>query len=535
MPIKYGYNEPLTLYIKGDFDKGIPGLPGREWDRSNKQWWIPEDALETIQKKGREFGVSVSRGIRILGNEPFHVLHPSFFGPLGLYPFQEEAAKLAFERDRHILSFEMGLGKTPTAITTLKAWNVKTALIVTPAIVRLHWLAELNKWWSEHPPVGVINVGKARKGLSKKKTQQRDEAYAAPIQIVSYALLDEIALDGWEVVVFDEVHRLKTPGAKQSLQAKQIVGSSAQKHLLALTGTLVPNDAKDVWNVVDTLWPGRFGASKYPDQQAYSFLARYSCQRDNGYGTTWEGVNEEFAEELRSRLRYLSSRVTKAEVAHLLPPYTVSLLPVDTGATKAESYAAWKAAQMGESDPALADKMPHVKEWLEDASEVASHICLMTHLRQSASDLAAEFRIKGYKVFCIDGSLEPGKRNTMLAEAKAAKEALVIATMHSVGIGIDLTFCTQALFVELYYSPEKVVQAVGRFSRLSGTVSSNVQFLVRQNTMDEKVANILLDKIANANKIVKAGDGEEKVLAALGGSANEDELLASLVALGDVA
>ena len=49
---------------------------------------------------------------------------------------------------QHILNANpMGLGKTPETISYLKALKAKTALIVTPKIIRQQWVDQIEKWW----------------------------------------------------------------------------------------------------------------------------------------------------------------------------------------------------------------------------------------------------------------------------------------------------------------------------------------------------------------------------------------------------
>jgi len=72
---------------------------------------------------------------------------------------------------------------------------------------------------------------------------------------------------------------------------------------------------------------------------------------------------------------------------------------------------------------------------------------------------------------------------------------------------------TAALFAELHYRPEIMIQAMGRFSRLSGTVPSSVWLLVIEGSLDEVIADRLLNKMAAINSVVK-GDVADAVLAA---------------------
>lgn len=432
---------------------------------------------------------------------------------------------LAAPLNRYGLALETGLGKTPTALAALRrrfAGRVDTArvLVCTPAIVRDHWLSELDAWWPEHGVANSITLGRDRKsGVSKKATARRDTAYASPIQVVSYSLLKHIDRRGWDAIVFDEAHRLKTPGAFQSVQAREIADENPGAMIVPLTATPMPDDICDIWNPCDITWPGRFGETSSLKYVSWAFANRYSKWHDTVgsdgtvYGGKFSGINPANADELRQRLDGCWHRVTKASVAHLLPPFLVSLIKVEPEKqTKFKDIDDWLERQGQE-------KFPYVKEWLDDAVESDTHICIGTHLTDTVNRIAAYAERYGIPVFRISGSHQPSaeKRNAELAKAKACPRAIVVATMHSVGIGIDLTFCTKALLAELYWRPETVIQFLGRFSRLSGKLPSSVTLLCLKSTIDETIARSLMKKVKDISAAVSAGDSEDKILNALDG------------------
>jgi superfamily II DNA or RNA helicase len=421
-----------------------------------------------------------------------------------LHDFQSKAVEraLAAPGRRWIFNDEMGLGKTPEAITAARSicetirgsqrmtqWYPRV-LVVTPAIVRLNWLRELDVWWPEHPPVGVISAGRANKSLTKAAIEQRDAALTAPIQVVSYSLVGEVDLTQWDVIIPDEAHRIKDARAKWSKTVRAIVEANPSAAVFGLTGTLMPNTPMDVYNILDTIWPGRFGSrSKFGSRYA-NYEERTWVDFDGEEHTAREyyGVNEEHAPELRDRLSALSSRTTKPEVAHLLPAYDVQTV--------------WMSGE----------KIPAVVEWVADAAESATHIAVLTYYRDSAQKLAKA--LAGvHDVTHVDGSYPPDTRNRMLDISRRAPNSVVVATVDSVGIGIDMTFCTQALFAELPASqrPETMIQGLGRFSRLSGTVPSRCVLMVQEGSQDEVIADALQEKISAINAAIKAGKTESEL------------------------
>ena len=528
VPIKTGF-EPRWRELK-DWFKQIPGVSAR-FDPMTKKfqtWVAPLDMCPTIAAMAKSMGVSFR------AQTPRYVQPSYIFETVGLYTFQASAVQTALDAGRRwIFALEMGLGKTACAIRYMGAIDAKKVLVCTPAIVRSAWLTELDRWWPNHPDAKAITHGRSRRGLSKRIQADRAKAYEAPIQIASYALIDQIDPMGWDCIVLDEAHRLKNDAAKQSKQVRAIIEANPKAAVIALTGTLMPDQPKDVWNILDLLWPERFG-------KKFAFYNRYSLKEtitgDNGeiYGTNYYGVNSQFAPELKTRLALVSSRVTKNEVAHLLPPFLVQTIKIEaTDAIEVPAtFADWQAAQ-NVFNACGDQKVSAAIEWAIDALESgATHICILTHRRETAENIAAGVQkacgTRDVRVSAITGASSPEARNEELANCKEAKSSVVVATMHSIGIGIDLTFCTQALFAELYYRPETVIQAIGRFSRLSGKVPSSVQIMCIEGTPDETMAHTLQAKIAAINATMEAGLSEAKLQEALTTPMDEDSVLMSL-------
>lgn len=398
-----------------------------------------------------------------------------------LHEYQTRAVETALKAGRHIFNFEMGLGKTGTAIETLRQLNINSALVVCPALVRTNWQREFDKWWPAHPETGTIFYNNTRtKGLTKAQKEQKEQSYAAKIQIVSPELVSNLVGRKYDAVVLDELHLFKDGRAGYSTTVREICAEHAGP-ILGLTGTLMPDQIKDVWHQVHILWPNRFG--KYLKQ----FADYYSNNIGDDYGPKWRGINELHIEELRERLAAVSTRVTRAEVAHLLPAMDVSLLPVSSGSEGLYTLADFE--KFGEA------KIHYAAQWARE-SQVA-HKCILTHRKETAREIAEQ--VNGY---VITGEQSIEERLAIIDKAKSEQSATIVATMHSIGIGIDLTHFTSVLFAELYWRPATMVQAIGRFSRLSGRSPATVQLLVIAGTLDEKVGQAFVDKMDAINKAI---------------------------------
>ena len=220
-----------------------------------------------------------------------------------LYEFQERTVKRIIKAGgTHLVAFEMGLGKTPTAIEALRRQGERNILIVCPAVVRPHWEKEFDLWWPDHPEVQVLSKGKDFETIT-----------LGGIKITSYALAKHLEglSDNFDSVVLDEVHMLKNSFSKRSKTFKTFL-TSKHKRLL-LSATPITNEPKDLWNPLNLGWPCRFGTY-------WQFCFRYALIEKNEYGMKAYGLDRENEKELRRRLAEVCTRVTKAEVAHLLPP-----------------------------------------------------------------------------------------------------------------------------------------------------------------------------------------------------------------------
>jgi len=173
---------------------------------------------------------------------------------------------------------------------------------------------------------------------------------------------------------------------------------------------------------------------------------------------------------------------------------------------------------------------PSVDRAVEALSNGASRVCILTHYRSTACEIARQIEAQGVRVHLVGTLTDAGtveKRRATIALAKGER-CVLVATFHSVGIGIDLTAFSPAIFAELHWSPGKITQAMGRFSRLSGTQPSLVELLAIEGTLDESIAHALTERVADINKVIRAGQSEGELQAALETGITDEEFFARI-------
>ena len=98
---------------------------------------------------------------------------------------------------------------------------------------------------------------------------------------------------------------------------------------------------------------------------------------------------------------------------------------------------------------------------------------------------------------------------------------LLVGTGDAWGESVDLQDTDLAIIAMLPWTPDKVIQWEGRFSRLGQKRAVLVSYVIARTTADEDVADTLLDKLPHVGEIAEDGAAEE-IENALGGVDNSE-------------
>uniref|UniRef100_A0A803VX78 ERCC excision repair 6 like 2 n=1 Tax=Ficedula albicollis TaxID=59894 RepID=A0A803VX78_FICAL len=162
-----------------------------------------------------------------------------------LRDYQREGAQFLYRHYANkrgcILGDDMGLGKT-----------IQTFLIVAPLSVLYNWKDELDTWG--YFKVSVLHGSKKDDDMSRIK-QGKCEVALTTYEILRL-YLDEFNSIEWSAVIVDEAHRIKNPKA----QITQTMKSLKCSVRIGLTGTILQNNMKELWCVMDWAVPGLLGS-----------------------------------------------------------------------------------------------------------------------------------------------------------------------------------------------------------------------------------------------------------------------------------
>lgn len=476
---------PWYYALKGPYSDAVRAemklSPGCQWSPLDRAWLVPFDLVGDVSNWLRTLGMEHSVSERL--TPPIAGLESL---PFELHPFQQEGLERFHLRGGAVLSYEMGLGKTPTALA-IGHTVPGTKLVVCPPGVLSTWKEQLTRF---DIPAEVIETGKV-------PASPRADGWL----ICTSACLDKLPGNlNPKLVVLDEAHNIKSSKTELARFMRTLRKSKPTIPFLAMTGTLAADTLIDVYNPIDLVFPGVLGNWK-AWRSHYFWLEHRS-----GGGREWDevmGLHPINGPMLQRRLKALVCQASEAEQAHLLPPKSVEKVWVDL--PKIESL----VDDVGSPDFHAKFLQKHglrkaaaVAKLAEDEGAQTDNpiACLFVH--RSSAAKAQEFL--GPDWVLITGAMSPAKREKAIAEARLEGKGIV-ATMAAIKEGIDLTAWPTVIVGEFPYYPAMLLQVLKRFHRLNSPGPVKYLMVVGRGTVDETISAVVEDKINNSRGAIDVG------------------------------
>jgi len=424
-----------------------------------------------------------------------------------LMPFQNISVAFALAKDcRAILGDEMGLGKTVEALTVIRLQKFTKVLAVVPSSVKYKWGREVDRWTTLDHHV-----------ISSSKDPIPDDG----VVIMSYDIMrrrvDELILYEWDMLIFDEAHRLKgRKGDVQRVDAATALINLTPSYLF-LTGTPFLNRPIELFNMLHWLNPVEWSSrSAFGDRYCGGLMHHY-----RGHSNT---------DELSFRLKQYMVRHLKQDVLQELPPITRTIVPIDLPdmdkylAVEAEVYAAIRELNpdhKGYYVNAL-DKLNSLRHalgklkakaclgWIEDFMEDTDEKLVVYCHHKSVAGLLAK-ALKEYSPALITGDVGDRQRDAEITSYQ--RDPLVrIAIITSAGgegidlFGIDGLRSSTILFVERQWTPAVEEQAEARLHRKGQTYPVFAYYPVARDTVDVSMNKMIERKRKLGGDIMDVAD-----------------------------
>lgn len=396
-----------------------------------------------------------------------------------LYQHQKEGVSLLLRNKKCCLFFGLGTGKTITALYALSQLPPSKVLIVAPKkVIRDVWMVENRIDVSQHN-ITMINYERIA----------RDKSFAKQY---------------YDVVILDEVHRIKGRTSKTSKYLREI--NKKAVYVWGLTGTPVANNYVDVYNIYNNMDIKEF-VEPYND-----FLWRYYITKNldvhtkSGYDTVIrlpvaprQGVLMELMGRIGKHcmvkrtedcIDLPESRINTIYVTGMVSPkykefakgiirtdeYEDTMTPLEALNKKHQAANGFfydkheKVHRVCENN-----KLQELKDLLEDVLEETERVIIVYYYKQDLSELQ---------------TLEY-KHTT---DPRLFQDNQILFLQFGQSEGLNLQYCNQMIFYSYDYSYLNYEQMCGRIYRNGQTRNVTYTILISKGTVEENIWRAIANK-----------------------------------------
>jgi len=434
-------------------------------------------------------------------------------------PLRDYQAKALFavaHEGYQYLGLEQGLGKSRILIEYAKLEGARRILVFCPASVRLSWETEVAKWWSDAPPVVLVNSVKQitnHPGIFVMSYDRisRGEDYVKAIGLVM----------PFDLAFADEAHYAKNLEAKRTKHLFRAVLPKVGKMILA-SGTPAPNHAGELYPALRFLAPEKImkaDGRPMTQTQFEDAFCRIEQKFFNGRQTRVITGSQNIP-ALRERLNGFLLRMRKSEVLTELPPLEFvptplapSLAGIEANALRGYSDILSEdmsdeqvLAALGSMDENAARlrvalgvaKANAAIEYIDEFMDGSQKKIVVWAIHQNVIDILMS-GLKHLGAVKIDGRTpEKDRRYAIAAFLGDANTRVFIGNIQAAGTGLTLIGpqfpCSDAFFVESDYVPGNNLQAAARIHRLGQRDGVLARVFFARKTIDDRVQSILARK-----------------------------------------
>jgi len=447
------------------------------------------------------------RGVETFNRTESSIIVPAPKG-LDYFLFQRAGIEFLASRREALLADDMGLGKSVQICGLLNYLpEIVSCLVICPASLKATWHRELNRWLTTPRSILVCDGSTAELGN-------------AGVVIINYDLLGRfyplLSKRSWDLIAFDEGHYLKNREAARTKHARELARGA--KRRVILTGTPLLNRVSELWSLLNILAP-----AQWPN--FYRFAHRYCAPVRTSWGWDFRGSSnrEELAQGLR---RGLLLRRRKKHVLAQLPPIVRQVIPLAVDPSPLLEHLTHRIAELYGFDPAHPpfeidpEKIPFeliseirretgalkteaaIEFLREQTTDYFQKVLVFAHHLDVLEALHANFANKSVLV-TGQTSLRARQKALDAFQAEGSAIKYFIASTRAFGLGVTLTAASHVIFVEPDWTPALLDQAEARAHRIGQDSRVLVQYLVLENSLDEKILAAVQSKRAVINAIIE--------------------------------
>lgn len=524
--------------------------PNRKFMRSTRQWFLPglnlnAKYLNDLNNSGEViFGGGVQELIKdiLKRNEHKFIPFPA------KYRFKEdmpprikqlEALNYAWGNNVCFFDMEMGTGKTKIYVDLSCAMflddKINSVVLLTKNSVCHNTMREIKK----HCPleeyfirIPEFDTIKAKKDNTEFEQSEGMKFLVAGLESLSVKngsgrMFDYV----WKFVknnkcamIIDEVHLIKNPSSNRTKNVMEL--GSMVDYRFAGTGTPITNNLLDLYAPYQFLDPNILGVGNF-----YSFRNRYTIR---GGFENKEIVGYDNVDELVSLIKPWTFQATKADMEDLPPKIYMEPIAIPMTADQRKLYDAIRRDRVVEieslQDRELAvqsilqvyltlhqicagfisfddDQGERQKEWVVPPEKNPKYKELLSILEDNPQaqfniwtkhlmELGAVYEILqkiGHTVK-LHGGMSLEEREKAIKDFTDGRAKYMIATQETGGTGLTFTNCSNVIYLSNGFKFGDRVQSEDRNHRIGTKKAVTYVDLVMENSVEEKILDILRNK-----------------------------------------
>jgi SNF2 family DNA or RNA helicase len=426
-----------------------------------------------------------------------------------LLNFQKEGLDFLLKSSGNaLLADEMGLGKTVQTLSYV-ATEKQTfpLLVIAPLVTLKNWEREIEKFLKKKSRNGRI-IDSSSPSVTLIRTGKSKELPKTDIYVINYELLfkryDDLSNVGIRTVVCDEVHNLRSKTTQKYKSVKKLAALPSILYRIGLSGTPIYNRGSEIWPIIDILKPGLLGSFK-------EFCEYFCYVNDKGKAIVLENKRASLRNELQKHvmlrrkksdvLKELKDKVRYKEVIASDTDYYLEELnkiwkkleeEQKVAVTEFSKSASYHRAIQSERQIAGVAKLPHVINFVKNIMEIEESVVVFCHHKVIHKLLHES--LQDFSPVSIIGGQTDKLRQDQIDKFQKGESKLMIAGIRAGNVGINLTRAKYVIFAELDWSPAIHRQAEDRLHRIGQKNTVFAYYLIGNGTLDDHVANILVDK-----------------------------------------
>ena len=426
-----------------------------------------------------------------------------------LLNFQKEGLDFLLKSSGNaLLADEMGLGKTVQTLSYV-ATEKQTfpVLVVAPLVTLQNWDREISKFVKKKSRNGRI-IENESSSSTIIRTGKLQDLPITDFYIINYELLykrlPDLAKLNIKTIVCDEVHNLRSKTTQKYKAVKKLAALPGVTYRIGLSGTPIYNRGSEIWPIVDILKPGLLGSFKefceyfcYVNEKGKAIVLenkRASLRNELQKHVMLRRKKSDVLKELKDKVRY--KEVIDADTEYYLEELDKIWTKLEEEQKDAETEfkksASYQRAIQSERQVAGIAKLPHVINFVKNIMEIEESVVVFCH-HKVIHKLLHE-RLSEFSPVSIIGGQSDTVRQDQIDKFQKGESKLMIAGLRAGNVGINLTRAKYVIFAELDWSPAIHRQAEDRLHRIGQKNTVFAYYLIGNGTLDDHVANILVDK-----------------------------------------